>query len=752
MSEFPNATPRTEFQGLDLAPFRPCVDAVASGDPLVFVTGPAGTGKSMLVQYLQHHFTSEVPKGKRRNIAVVAPTGIAALNAGGETINSFFRIPPKAADAHILTVKPTGRLRGICGALNTLIVDEISMVRADLLDAMDASLRANTGNDRLFGGIQVVMVGDLMQLPPVVSGEESRLFYPDPGAKYPSAHFFGAACMKTQNPKRIVLTGQFRFGDDEEFIGILRDIRTGRNLANVLRRLNEKCRRPTPDDWRGLALVPRTFQANEINRAKLEGLPGDEQEYRARITGESPRRDPAPNPLTVKVGARVMMVKNDAAKRWVNGSQGKIIELSEDAVRVHLDDGREFQVQRETWPNYRYEYDEKTKRVSPKEVGTYTQFPMILGWAATIHKTQGATLDKLRVDMGEKGAFDFGQTYVALSRCRSMRGLRLDRPLREEDVQVDPEALSWERGEWTPPPTVAEAPSIIAGTGKGKSRPNGQPYLMGNAGDFLKHGILAEFVRWRRESPDAGNPFRFLDPFGGVPSREVGGDEIIAQRFRRLADIAPGCALVQAQKEMPERYFGSGHVVRRAAGGNAEILVSDCCPEKRKALLREPEFTELKAAGFDPRDGYSALDSVNRGDLDADLVLIDPFGEFLRDRQDDVLPRIADAAKRMAVALFVLDMDTGKNPSPTVKKIGAEWRSNKAKHLAGALSLSCPPVEKPRPRARRKREYRTEVVLAGRGLSGADELRKHLDDFAEKLAAVLGLFGKDAEMLKPKEI
>ena len=278
--------------------------------------------------------------------------------------------------------------------------------------------------------------------------------------------------------------------------------------------------------------------------------------------------------------------------------------------------------------------------------------------------------------------------------------------------------------------------------------PDGLPYRMGNAGDLLKHGVLAEFARWRCESLEATKPFRFLDPFGGQPFREVDEDDIVIKRIGCLAKIAPECALVQAQKGMPSRYYGSGHVVHLAARGKTEALVSDRCPDKREILRNETELMELKARGFDSRDGYSVLNSINNGFINADLVLIDPFGNFLPKWQDEVLPKIANAAKRTAIVLFALDMNTGKSSNrPRVKTIGKKWQTNRKKHLAGALSMSCPPLPFPD-----TSKYRADVVLTGPDALGMEELQKRLSDFSEKLATVLDLSDREAEMLKPRVI
>ena len=449
MADFHNAPIRSvaaikgaEFEGLDIRPFRPCVDAVASGNPLVFITGPAGTGKSTLARYLQHHFAHVVAQGERRNIAIVAPTAIAAMTAGGVTIHSFFGFGREAPHSFIPDLKAKDRLRPICKTLDMLIVDEISMVRADLFEAMEAALRLNAGSERPFGGVQIVMVGDLMQLPPVVPYNVRMLFPPAPDAPYSSKFFFGAPCMGGRELEVVHLDRIFR-QTDREFIGLLHDVRMSRNLAGALRRLNEMCHRSGADK-RGLEIVPTNDRADIINHRELKKIPGRPVEYPALVRGEFSSRDqmPAPDPLTVKAGARVMMVKNDMARRWINGHLGEVVGLDAELIRVRLDSGQEVEVEQDSWINYRYAYDKRSQRLVPEEIGTYTQFPMTLGWAATIHKTQGATLSELLVDMGA-GAFDFGQTYVALSRCRSMRGLHLRRPLKEKDVKSDPAVRKW---------------------------------------------------------------------------------------------------------------------------------------------------------------------------------------------------------------------------------------------------------------------------------------------------------------------
>ena len=265
---------------------------------------------------------------------------------------------------------------------------------------------------------------------------------------------------------------------------------------------------------------------------------------------------------------------------------------------------------------------------------------------------------------------------------------------------------------------------------------------MGNAGDLLKHGVLAEFVRWRCKSLEVEKPFRFLDPFGGLPFCGEGGSwcsgkNIAIERFSRLAEAAPDCALVKAQPCIPQRYYGSGHVVRFAAGENAEVLVSDCCSSKREILSQRPGFTELEACRFNPNNGYSVLNSINQGCINADLVLIDPFGDFLRDWQDDILPQIADASKRTAIILFVLNKDPGNF-------VGKKWKRNKKKFLLDAWTLSCPRLAYSEVMG--ESTYDMEVVLAAPCLRNSD--KESLREFNMRLSRLAKAVCKTVQPVK----
>ena len=438
-----------EFEGLDLAQFDHCLDVIEQhSNRLVFITGPAGTGKSTLVRYMQYHFAHADPPEQRRNVAVVAPTAVAAMSAKGETIHSFFGFLHHPPASFIHKIKPHPLRTRLFSALDTLIIDEISMVRADMIDAIDEALRVNIGNDELFGGVQIVMIGDLLQLPPIVeTKEEPHLFLPELDAPYPTSFCFSAQCLEGRRDldKTIFLEHVFR-QEESEFIEILHDVRWGRNLREALFRLNEKCaNRPKPEKWGGITLVPTHDKAGEINGREMDKIPHPVKSYPAEKSGnfDIKRGLPAPDPLTLKVGAQVMLVKNDPGKKWINGTLGEVVELADESIRIRrFDSEEEFDVGPVQWENYRLAYDENLRRLVCETIGWYKQFPVTLGWAVTIHKAQGATLDSVVVDF-TRNPWDFGHAYVALSRCRSMSDLYLERPLQPGDIITEPKVLGW---------------------------------------------------------------------------------------------------------------------------------------------------------------------------------------------------------------------------------------------------------------------------------------------------------------------
>lgn len=422
----------------------------------VFVTGRAGTGKSTLLRHLTAHTSKQ--------IAVCAPTGVAALNVGGQTIHSLFRLPVGLiADTDL---EQNDATRKILNAIDTLVIDEISMVNADLMDGIDRALRQARGRrGEAFGGVQVVMFGDPYQLAPVPPrGDEARYI----ADHYRSFWFFDAhvwAGHEAQDGLLDVgrhgadlhireLTSIHRQSDDG-FKAMLNAVRYGRVTKEIADVLNATGARTPPDEHGDpvITLATRNDRVTRINARHLAQLPGREQTAAADIVGDFGRGDqyPADAELKLKVGAQVMFLRNDSgsggdAPRWVNGTIGTVTKIVGDVVRVDVE-GEEFDVEPVVWEKYRYAYDPHTRRITRDVVAEFTQFPLRLAWAVTIHKSQGKTYDRAIVDLGA-GAFAPGQTYVALSRLTHLDGLYLSRPLRPSDIRVDEDVRRFMRAVW----------------------------------------------------------------------------------------------------------------------------------------------------------------------------------------------------------------------------------------------------------------------------------------------------------------
>ncbi len=402
------------------------IDALRSGAPVVLLHGRAGTGKTSLILSLRHEGFRHV---------VLAPTGVAALNAGGQTIHKFFGIPPRIVNLE--DIKPRHRLGSILRKIDLIVIDEVSMVRADLLDVVDRTLRVHLDPDKTFGGKKILLAGDFLQLPPVVEEHDVRILL-DRG--YDVTYAFGAKCIQNlRNLALIELSSVYR-QSDPKFLDLLYNVRIGEKLEETVRCLNLHCHRPHRDIAKPIILTSRTDAAFEYNRKGLAALPGAPTRFIGTIEGDfRVLRDklPAPEHLDLKKDARIMMVKNDPEKRWVNGSLGTVSKISDSAVWVRLDEfANEEEVHKATWESIEYQYDMLTQRVNPVVVGTYTQLPITPAWAMTIHKAQGLTLDDVRIDLGY-GAFSAGQAYVALSRARSLEGLSFSQALRISDVMTD---------------------------------------------------------------------------------------------------------------------------------------------------------------------------------------------------------------------------------------------------------------------------------------------------------------------------
>jgi ATP-dependent exoDNAse (exonuclease V) alpha subunit len=394
----------------------------------VFLSGRAGTGKSTLLQ----HFRVTT----RKRLVVLAPTGVAAVNVHGQTIHAFFGfgpdITPEKARRRALRKKP-------------LIIDEISMVRADLLDCIDQFLRVNGPRAGApFGGVQLLCIGDLYQLPPVVLPEEETLFT----THYASPYFFDAHVLRTTPYTVIQLTKVYR-QQDATFVTLLDAVRTGSVDQRQLAALNVRYRvgLTDHDQAQSITLVTTNAMAERINAHHLARIRHRPFTCTGRITGTFHRPQlPTEETLTLKAGARIMMLNNDPRGQWVNGTLGYIDTITEDGgtatIRVRLDNGYNGTVSAYTWEAIRFVWDDTAQRIVSEVVGAFTQYPLRLAWAVTIHKAQGKTFDAVVIDVG-RGTFAPGQAYVALSRCRSLEGLVLYTPLRPEHVLIDARARAF---------------------------------------------------------------------------------------------------------------------------------------------------------------------------------------------------------------------------------------------------------------------------------------------------------------------
>ncbi|GAA0426072.1 ATP-dependent DNA helicase [Leifsonia naganoensis] len=393
----------------------------------VFVTGRAGTGKSTLLNHLSWN--------TEKSIVIAAPTGVAALNVGGQTIHSLFRLPIGVIADH--DIEQTAELRKLLNTIDTLVIDEVSMVNADLMDAVDRSLRqARQRPAEPFGGVQVVLFGDPYQLAPVPGDQEERAYFSD---TYRSMWFFDAKVWREAD-LRIVELLQVHRQHESDFRYMLNAVRHGQVTKEIADRLNEVGARPAPDDGT-ITLATRNDTVNRINAQALERLPGRALTAKAEISGDFGGRNyPAEESLELKVGAQVMFLRNDVGQgdgpRWVNGTIGTVTRIDS---TVYVDvDGEIHEVEPTIWEKFRYSYSPETKKLTKDVVAEFTQFPLRLAWAVTIHKSQGKTYDAAIVDLGTR-AFTSGQTYVALSRITTLDGLYLTRPLRPSDITVDPD-------------------------------------------------------------------------------------------------------------------------------------------------------------------------------------------------------------------------------------------------------------------------------------------------------------------------
>jgi ATP-dependent DNA helicase PIF1 len=411
--------------------YHAALQFLREGDGHLFVTGRAGTGKSTLLRALRDRAEQEM--------VVLAPTGLAAVNVGGQTIHSFFGFPPRL-------IRPDDIRRSRNGSamrrLKLLVIDEVSMVRSDLMWAIDQSLRVNRGRPREpFGGVRLLLFGDLHQLPPVIQEAEVA-------EHLESAHggpfFFSISALREGHGTSLLeLTHVFR-QRDEALLSVLNRVRDGEADSSDLELLNQRVApiRTLAEGEPFVILTPTNAAAHRINMAFLNALPGRAREYAAAVTGEfNQGAHPTDQTLVLKPGAKVILLRNDSDGRWVNGTIARISRLEDEQVWVEVA-GEEHEIEPVSWEARRYAYDQAEQKIVETVAGTFRQYPLRLAWALTIHKSQGLTLDRVYIDLG-RGTFAHGQTYVALSRCRSLEGLALARALRPQDILFDRSVMGY---------------------------------------------------------------------------------------------------------------------------------------------------------------------------------------------------------------------------------------------------------------------------------------------------------------------
>ena len=394
----------------------------------LFLTGRAGTGKTTLLR--------KFLKDAGDKAVVLAPTGVAAMNAGGQTIHSFFKLPPRLVEAQDVRRLPNAR---VVRAVETVVIDEISMVRADMLDAIDRSLKLNRGSKRPFGGVRMILSGDLHQLPPVVSAEEGPIL----SDRFGGSYFFNAPAFREAEFSLLALKHVFRQAEPR-FLALLGALRTGRVTPAdeaVLQRLVSGRSAADASDTH-VVLTPNNANAFRINQSRLASLKGERRVFAATVQGQFDEKSyPTELDLELRVGARVMMIRNDPEGRWVNGTLAHVAGFGSRSVIVEIE-GRAYEIDPVAWEKYRYDFEMDTKKVKREVVGTFKQMPLRLAYAVTIHKAQGLTLDKVFIDF-DSGMFAHGQAYVAFSRARTLEGLEISRPLRPRDLVLDKEAFAF---------------------------------------------------------------------------------------------------------------------------------------------------------------------------------------------------------------------------------------------------------------------------------------------------------------------
>ena len=576
--------------------FQDALQLITHTRQSVFLTGKAGTGKSTFLKYICNH--------TKKKYVVLAPTGIAAINAGGVTLHSFFKLPfrPMLPDDPDLSLSH-GRIfeffkypkekRKIIAEVDLIIIDEISMVRADIIDCVDRILRVYSGNMRLpFGGKQLLFVGDVFQLEPVVPSDQKEIL----SLFYASPFFFSARVFKDINLVPIELQKVYR-QTDSDFINILDRIRNNAARKQELDTLNGRyfpSFEPQNEDMY-ITLATRRDQVDFINEKKLAELPGEEYVSVGKIEGDFPESSlPTQLNLSIKEQAQVIFIDNDYERRWVNGTIGMVSGIDENGnVYVLLESGVEHLVEPTSWRNYKYKYNEKEKRIEEEIVGTFEQLPIRLAWAITVHKSQGLTFSRVVVDL-TGGVFAGGQTYVALSRCTSLEGLVLKSKISSRDIFIRKEIVEFSQ--------IFNNQALIE-----KSLKESEAEL--------QYGRAAQGFR-------LGNMQEAVEAFAAAVSKRNELDNPMVQRLLRLKLQALNSqkaqikalreelhSLRETQKEYAHEYYLMGNeCITKAHDANAAIRCFD------KALNLNPNYVEAWV-----RKGVTLLDIGE--DYDAQVCL-----------------------------------------------------------------------------------------------------------------------------------
>ena len=576
--------------------FQDALQLITHTRQSVFLTGKAGTGKSTFLKYIRNH--------TKKKYVVLAPTGIAAINAGGVTLHSFFKLPfrPMLPDDPDLSLSH-GRIfeffkypkekRKIIAEVDLIIIDEISMVRADIIDCVDRILRVYSGNMRLpFGGKQLLFVGDVFQLEPVVPSDQKEIL----SLFYASPFFFSARVFKDINLVPIELQKVYR-QTDSVFINILDRIRNNAARKQELDTLNGRyfpSFEPQNEDMY-ITLATRRDQVDFINEKKLAELPGEEYVSVGKIEGDFPESSlPTQLNLSIKEQAQVIFIDNDYERRWVNGTIGMVSGIDENGnVYVLLENGVEHLVEPTSWRNYKYKYNEKEKRIEEEIVGTFEQLPIRLAWAITVHKSQGLTFSRVVVDL-TGGVFAGGQTYVALSRCTSLEGLVLKSKISSRDIFIRKEIVEFSQ--------IFNNQALIE-----KSIKESEAELQyGRAAQGFRQGNIKEAV----------------EAFAAAVSKRNELDNPMVQRLLRLKLQALNSqkaqikalreelhSLRETQKEYAHEYYLMGNeCITKAHDANAAIRCFD------KAMNLNPNYVEAWV-----RKGVTLLDIGE--DYDAQVCL-----------------------------------------------------------------------------------------------------------------------------------